>query len=157
MTIEDVIREAEGFEGREFAGPVSDAVVAAASQELGLAFPPQCAAFLRTFGAGSVASESFVGLGGPRHLDVVWLTRVLRARKSARLFPVSLVPVRSDGFGNYDCIDTTQLTSDGEFAIIEWAHDRPDAEPNHILATTYFEWFVLILQMVREVQEMPYE
>ena len=69
---------------------------------------------LLKFGAGYVTSEELIELGGAKHLDVAWLARDLRSRKAAtaKALPAMLIPVRADGFGNYDCIDTLEANCD---------------------------------------------
>lgn len=151
MNIDDLNRDIESFEDREFFGPMSDAKITEASNEIGLNFPDEYVVFLRTFGAGCVSSECFVGLGGPSHLDVVWLTKTLRGKKGRRPFPETLIPVRADGFGNYDCIDTERAGPNGECSIIEWVHDASPDAVNRVLASSYFEWFKGIIQMLRRL------
>ena len=117
------IREIQSFDEQAFVGPIQEQLVTQAEQELALRFPPEYRQFLLTFGSGSVSSESFIGLGGAQHLNIVWLTQKLRQKPILRPFPIQLLPIRTDGFGNYDCIDTSNPTSNGEYAIVEWLHD----------------------------------
>jgi SMI1-KNR4 cell-wall len=90
MTIEDVRRELSNFVEQEFKGGIAEEAINSASQAIGLPFPPEYRAFLCELGAGYVSSEEFVGLGGPKHLDVTWLTNKLRSRNS-RLIPQRLL------------------------------------------------------------------
>lgn len=152
MKLTDLIQEIGTFEETEFFGPTEIVVIDSASKELCLTFPSQYKEFLATLGSGSISSESFIGLGGPRHLNVVWLTKTLRSKTGSRTFPKYLLPIRSDGYGNYDCIDTSQPTSDDEFAIVEWLHDGSDLLKDKILANSFFEWFSLVLQMLKEIE-----
>lgn len=152
MKLQDLIQQIETFEDVEFSGSTTLEMIDSAARELNLNFPDQYKEFLIALGSGSISSESFIGLGGPRHLDVVWLTKTLRAKKGVRAFADYLLPVRSDGYGNYDCIDTSRPTADNEFAIIEWLHDGSDSQLERILATSYFEWFFSILEMLKEIE-----
>lgn len=151
MNLQELLHQIETFEEREFYGPASDRMISAASSELGLRFPAQYIEFLSALGSGSISSESFIGLCGPRHLDIVWITKTLRSKVARRSFADSLLPIRSDGYGNYDCVDCTQPTSENEFTIVEWLHDGSDLQGNRILARSYFEWFDSILKMLKEI------
>ncbi len=153
MKIEDIQKDSGEFEDSEFIGKIDDACILQAKHELGLPFPPEYGEFLKVLGSGSVSSESFIGLGGAHHLDVVWLTKTLRHKAEGRRFPKTFLPVRADGYGNHDCIDTSQPTSNGECAIVEWLHDGSDETGNRVLAKSYFEWFVSILNMLREIEQ----
>lgn len=149
MNLNEWLREVEAFE-HEFFGPIPDAAIEGASREIRLPFPPQYREFLSIVGSGSVASESFVGLGGPQYLDVVWLSKTLREKDRQKKFASSLIPLRSDGYGNYDVIDTTQPTSAGEFSIIEWRHEGSNDDPSQVLAASYFDWLESMLDLIRE-------
>src|SRR5438067_1352243 len=107
MTIDEVVQEIETFESHEFCGGVSDSLIEEACEQIGLPFPPEYRTFLKRLGCGSIASESFLGLGGERDMDVSWVTKVLRKKQGKSRFPNFMIPVRADGYGNYDCIDTT--------------------------------------------------
>lgn len=148
MKLIDIQKRLSAFDDVEFSGPNTREAVDSASQKLGLPFPPEYRVFLEAYGSGSVASESFIGIGGPRHLDVVWLRQTLMDKKGVSAFPAHFLPVRSDGFGNYDCIDTHQPTSNGELAIVEWLHDGGMDQKHRVLAPNYFDWLILILDMI---------
>jgi hypothetical protein len=96
MNINIIYRELASFDDVEFFGGVSENSVNVAEAELGLCFPPDYKIFLQEFGSGYVSSEEFIGLGGPKHLDVVWLTKELRGRSSNPL-PHRMIPLRNDG------------------------------------------------------------
>ncbi len=139
-----------GFENVDLSGGVTADAIEAASNSIGLPFPPEFIEFLSKAGAGGVESEEFIGLGGPAHLDVVNRTNRLRAKSSPGEFPKHLIPIRADGFGNYDCIDTSTPTRDGEFAVVQWLHDGGKEQEMQRLAEGYFEWVAGILKMIRE-------
>ena len=151
MNIQVVADEIQGFDEHQFVGPIQERLVAQAEKELEVTFPPEYRQFLLTLGSGSVSSESFIGMGGAKHLDIVWMTRALRQKKTERPFPTDLLPVRTDGFGNYDCVDMSHPTASGEYAIVEWLHDA-GGQKGKVLAMGYFEWFLAILQMIRDLE-----
>lgn len=150
MNLAEWLHEVEAFEDREFFGPIADARIEGASKESGLPFPPQYREFLSVVGSGSVASESFIGLGGPQYLDVVWMFKALRGKERRKKFPPTFIPLRADGYGNYDAIDTMQATSGGEFSIVEWRHEGSEADPSRVLAAGYFEWLESMLAIIKE-------
>ena len=152
MNIQDITKEIHSFDEYEFVGPIQEQLVFQAEQELTLRFPPEYRQFLLTFGSGSISSESFIGLGGAQHLNIVWLTQTLRKKPTPRPFPVELIPIRTDGFGNYDCIDTSTTSTSGEYAIVEWLHDA-GGQKGRTLAVGYFEWFRSIIQIIREIEQ----
>jgi len=153
MNLDEWLQKVSAFEDREFFGPVADAAIETASHELGLPLPAQYREFLARLGCGSVASESFIGLGGPRHLDMVWLSKTLRGKDREKRFPVGLIPVRADGYGNYDAIDTAQPTSERECAIVEWRHEGVSTDRCRVLASGYFEWLESMVAVIRQAAE----
>jgi cell wall assembly regulator SMI1 len=150
MNIKDWLHEVEKFEDREFFGPVDVAEVENASRDIGLQFPPQYRAFLEIVGSGSVGSENFIGLGGPQYLNVVWMTSTLRNKRSHKAFPPFLIPVRTDGYGNYDAIDTMHPTEFGECAIVEWRHEGSGEDKCEVLALGFFEWLASMIILIQE-------
>jgi hypothetical protein len=152
MTIEDIRRSLATFDEVQFSGGGTDVEIHRASVAIGLPFPPECREYLRTLGAGHVSSEEFIGLGGPRHLDVTWITEELRNRHPGG-FPQTMIPIRADGFGNYDCIDTTEPTHDGEFQVVEWLHGRHGAETGRVVAGSFCEWFTGLLETIRRLDK----
>lgn len=152
MNLSEWIQETEAFDDREFFGPVPNATIDSASQQIGLPFPAQYRAFLSTVGSGRVGTESFIGLGGPRDLDVRWVSEALRGKNREKPFPSYLIPVRSDGYGNYDAIDTRQPTDDGECALVEWRHEGAGGGAPRVLATSYFGWLSSMLELIREAE-----
>jgi SMI1-KNR4 cell-wall len=149
MDIEILRNELGLIDDVEFAGGVPEDSIASAEAELRVLFPPGYKTFLREFGSGYVSSEGIIGMGGPKHHDVVWMTKELRTRPSKQL-PHNLIPIRNDGFGNYDCIDTSKTSSDGEYQIVEYLHEGSSGEYRK-LADNFFDWFREILQLVRQV------
>jgi hypothetical protein len=148
MNNKELNQRLANFEIVQPSGPVSEAAMSAAEQQLGIQFPPQYRAFLSAFGCGGVDSEDFIGLGGPEHLDIVKLA--LRLRKRTNPLPARLVPLRSDGFGNYDCLDTDQPTSKGEYAIVQWNHEAGENQECERLAESFDDWFESVLMIIEE-------
>lgn len=149
MNIDEIKADLATFQDWDFNGGIAEEAIQRASSATRLAFPPQFIVFLRQLGAGYVSSEEFIGLGGPQHLDVTWITDELRNRMSSTKFPFSMIPIRNDGYGNYDCIDTSNPTNDGEFQIVVWQHDGGNNQDYQILANSYFDWMQYILNEIR--------
>ena len=148
MNKEELNQRLINFETVEPSGPVSEEAITSAERQLGIQFPPQYREFLSAFGSGGVDSEDFIGLGGAEHLDIVKLA--LRLRSRINPLPSRLLPLRGDGFGNYDCFDINQPTSGGEFAIVQWNHEAGDEQEYKPLAESFDDWFESILVMIEE-------
>lgn len=148
MNTQNIKTRLAGFDNVHFYGPVDQAAIDAAQADLGVVFPPEYRQFLSVFGCGSIESEELVGLGGPEHLNVVWLKRQLTERHKP--LPRNFLPLRSDGGGNYDCIDLGSATNNGEYAIVEWRHDGSSTSQCSVLASSYFEWFESVLRLIEE-------
>jgi antitoxin YobK len=151
MDFQQIALEIETFEAREFHGGVDDSLIDRASAAIGLPFPPTYREFLRRLGCGYVSFQEFIGLGGPDHLDVVKETLQQRERSGTSRFPLHLIPVLSDGFGNYECIDTASPTDGGEFNVVNWLHDGGDEQDCEVIAESYLAWFRSVLQMIKAV------
>jgi len=151
MSIHDIERELAVFTESNFNGGVNEEAIQQAEIALGVLFPFQYRQFLLHFGSGSVSSEEFVGLGGPKHLNVVWLANNLRNREGR--FPNCLIPLRADGYGNYDCLDTSKPKKNGEFPIVEWVHGSEASHAWKTLASSFDEWFVDLLRMIKKHDE----
>ena len=131
-------------------GVGGDAIVTAESAFTG-SFPADFVEFLKVFGTGPGRSEEFIGLGGERHLDIVDMARHLRQPSTHSSFPSHLVPVRGDGFGNYDCIDLL-ASNEVRSQLVAWVHDASERESLEVLEDGYWAWFNGILDMVVEDQ-----
>ncbi len=121
MNAEEFRDRLASYDDVDLRGPVDEAQVDEAEKALGCQLPPQYKSFLLICGSGEIGPEDFVGLGGPDHLHIVKLTSRLRNRQNP--LPENLLPLRADGFGNYDCIDLSKPTSNGECSIIQWNHE----------------------------------
>lgn len=148
MNIEDLKQRIGTFEFTDFSGPVGSDIIEDAEQSIGLPFGREYRHFLEHLGSGGVESEEFIGLGGQPHLNVVQMREDLLHKTHP--LPKHLIPLRGDGFGNYDCSDTSSPTENGEFAVVQWLHDGGSNQVHARLASSYFEWFSSILDMIQE-------
>ena len=148
MNSEELVRRLANFESVEPSGPASEALIATAEQQLGIQFPTQYRSFLATFGCGGVDSEEFIGLGGPDHLNIAKLASRLRDRTNP--LPENLLPLRGDGFGNYDCININQSTNCGEYAIVQWNHEEGEPQKLKVIAISFDQWFESVLVMLEQ-------
>ncbi|MGY8768088.1 MAG: SMI1/KNR4 family protein [Pirellulales bacterium] len=143
MDLENFKHKLEQVEFTDVFGSVLSSDVDLAESKLQVSFPSQYRDFIEKFGTVEVGSESIFGLGGLQYLDVVTVTEHLRSKKESQ-FPLHLIPIRSDGFGNYDCINT--ILSD---AIIEWSHEDNSEK---MLAKNFQDWLDGIVLLVLESQ-----
>jgi cell wall assembly regulator SMI1 len=151
MTLQDIEHELAAFTESEFSGGASEADVQEAENALGVHFPFQYRQFLLHFGSGFASSEEFVGLGGPSHLNVVWLTNKLRGREGG--FPSWLIPIHTDGYGNYDCLDITRRDQNGECPVIQWLHDGGTNPSYAVLGASFNEWLITLLRSTKKLDE----
>lgn len=136
------------FDVVDFVGPQAEETVKDAEVNLRVTFPPGYRAFLKEFGAGGVESEEIVGLGGPDHLDITKLAKRLRERTNH--LPDYLLPLRNDGFGNYDCINLDLQGADKECAIVQWNHEGGAEQDCDVISPSFSSWFEALLVMIEE-------
>ena len=148
MSIENLKQRIRTFKFADFSEPVASTEIENAQRAIGLPFGREYQQFLEHLGSGGVDSEEFIGLGGHPHLNVVQMCEDLRHR--SRPLPKHLIPLRADGFGNYDCSDTSTRTENGEFAVVRWLHDGGPDQTYERLASSYFEWFDSVLDRIQE-------
>lgn len=134
-----------------FSGGVPRTTVDAAESALGLRFPPSYVDFLRSHGSGFIEHHELIGLGGPRHLDVVEETLHLRSRSKISRFPESFIPVLGDGFGNFECLDSSKPGGSGEMPVVQWLHDGGDRQQPSVLASSYDQWIRRLVEQIRLV------
>ena len=151
IDLDRIQRELADFEFVDFHGGVPDEKILAAERAVGVSFGPEYRQFLRIFGAGAVSSEEFIGLGGPPHLDVVTIVKHLRSPSAHFSFPTTLVPLRNDGYGNYDCLDTAQDDAEMGPKVVFWQHDGGDQQDCPVLNRSYGTWLLATLAMIREL------
>ena len=140
----------ESFELYEFSGGVDTSDIEVACNLLNLPFPPEYKEFLQKLGSGYVESEGFIGLGGEQYLNILNICQILSVPSKHSSFPKYFIPISSDGYGNYDCINTNAATDNGEFEIVYWLHDGGETQNCEILARSYWEWFNSIMIEIRE-------
>ena len=127
------------------AGPASEEAVAAAEEQLGIAFPPSYRTFLRRFGRLALPSQlavvhDFVGLG-TKDDDVV--ARTLAARDQNQLAPGLVVVGLGAQANEWFCLDTQRATGE-ELPVVLF-----DAGENQLDQVFYDDFE----SMVREVLE----
>ncbi len=127
----------------DVAGPVGEADLALASTLLGLEFPLSYRAYLQTFGAGAFGTVEIYGiiagrLPGRAAPSVVWRTLDERARCG---MPHRLIPILDSGYGPLICLETTQVTADGECAVVEWSPSIGQA-PTERIADSFGAFFL---------------
>ncbi|WP_329320451.1 SMI1/KNR4 family protein [Streptomyces sp. NBC_01262] len=96
--------------------------LAAAEQELGVAFPPSYRRLIEEFGTWDIAGEEFLGVYrtpamGQRLLGSV--TETLDARNRYGM-PSSLIAVMFDGMGGLVVLDASERGRDGEHPVLVW-------------------------------------
>lgn len=128
------------------AGPASEEAVAAAEEQLGIAFPPSYRAFLRRFGHLVLPAElavvhDFVGIDSASANDVV--ARTLAAREENQLAPGLVVVGLGAQANEWFCLDTQRASGD-ELPVVLF-----DANDNQLDQVFYDDFE----SMVREVLE----
>lgn len=151
IDIEKIRRDLMDFDFVEFSGGVSEEEIKIAEETIGLQFDTEYKEFLHNFGAGGVSSEEFIGLGGPAHLDVVNMVEHLRTPSTHSPFQATLIPIRGDGYGNYDCLDSSQVHPEKGAKVVLWLHDGGEYQELKTLNSSYSEWLHATLIMIREL------
>lgn len=150
MEIQTIKRLISEFPESDFAGAVSEEAIDAASVHTKLPIKSGYRDFLRNFGCGGVESEEFIGLGGPKHLNVVDVTETLRSRKGPSGLPRHLMPILADGYGNYVCLDAEHEIVPDEPVVVFWLHDGGDNQVCERISDTYLEWLASTLMRLRD-------
>lgn len=132
---------------QEFSGGVDVGIIRSTEERLNVSFPDDYVEFLSKLGAGYASSEEFIGLGGESYLKVDSIYLDLISDENQR-FPKFLIPVRADGFGNYDCIDLKKSTN-LKSKIVFWGHGKK-SEDLVLISDGFWEWMEM---EVKEVQE----
>jgi cell wall assembly regulator SMI1 len=146
MNIDDFESAISKVEFVDLIGAVNQASIIRASQDLGITLPTQYQSFIERFGCGGVGSESIIGLGGANHLNFAFMAQLLRTKHPYE-FPATFIPIRGDGYGNYDCIDLESVNDAGEPAIVEWLHD---GGRRRLLASDFFSWLDELVDLANE-------
>lgn len=134
---------------KEFVGGVSQDVVDSAKKELGFNFPIDYVEYLTRLGCGFASSEDFIGLGGEHHIDLVHTYNRLRELTKHTQLPVNFIPLKSDGYGNYECIDVGN-SSENKSLIVFWLHDGGDEQDCEMISNGFWEWFIQELKSIQE-------
>lgn len=137
---------------KEFAEGVSPDVVNLVEKELGFNFPIDYVEYLTKLGCGFASSEDFIGLGGEPYLDMMRSYNRLREPSKHTQLPVDFVPLKSDGYGNYECIDIGNSSEDKSLIVL-WLHDGGDEQNCEVISNGLWEWFIKELESVREFDE----
>lgn len=149
MTSDQAFLLLASFNEQSFYGGVAPDLISRVQEKLGLVFPKDYVEYLSLLGAGYASSEEFFGLGGSSHLDVVEAASLLRKPSKQRSFPKHYIPLKTDGFGNYECIDTAR-SSDDKSEIVFWVHDAGDSQETELIASGFWSWFVKELESVKD-------
>lgn len=147
ITLNDIMNRTQTFAHYHFCGGVDQQAINNAATELGVIFPNQYINYLLRMGSGYVESEEFIGLGGDAHLNVIKLTNQMRCEIDS--FPFSYIPLRHDGYGNYDCIDVLRSVNCAydKCIIVEWLHDN-ELQEGRVLADSLYSWMNSILDLI---------
>ncbi len=93
-------------------GPVSDAEIHSAETDLGVVFPLEYVAFLRSYGAAVFGSKEIYGLPDtssddpPVWSSILTMTKHIRKMSDYWLDHQHLLPISSDGMDNMFYLDT---------------------------------------------------
>jgi hypothetical protein len=120
-----------------------------AEKKLTFMLPNDYLEYLTKLGCGYASSEDFLGLGGESHLDMLLTYERLRKPSGHAIFPADYIPIKPDGFGNYDCIDTSRSSAD-KGAIVFWTHDESNEQSRGIIVMGFWEWFCKELESTQE-------
>ena len=127
----------------DFLGPVSDDDLSKSSELIGLEFPPSYEAFLKQLGVGAFSDAEFYGIiankvPGTSAPSVTW--RTLDDRETAGL-PHHLVPTMSSGYGPLFCLDASNRSDDGEYAVVLWKPSADESNPPQLIADSFADFF----------------
>ncbi len=134
--------------GFEFNEGVSNKEINNAEFKFRGKFPEDYRHFLSNFGCGYVSSEEFIGLGGDLHLNIIHVREEQR-RMFPRHFGENLIPIRSDGFGNYDCIDLS-LSNPKMSQIVFWSRESNELD---LIGWGYWLWFDQMLDIIEDAEK----
>jgi hypothetical protein len=125
----------------EIGGGASEEDVERFARETGLTPPPTFREFLLRVGWASVGANEYFGLGQrvPRYLDLKVVVQEERERFQRGL-PPGLLPIRTDGGGNFYALDTNRIVGD-EAPVVFVEHGRPDA-PTSLVGSGYSDWLI---------------
>lgn len=130
------------------AGPASEEAVAAAEEQLGIAFPPSYRTFLRRFGQLALPAQlavvhDFLGIGPTD--DVV--SRTLAARDKNQLAPGLVVVGLGAQESEWFCLDTARATGD-ELPVVLF-----DARDNQLDQVFYDDFEAMVREVLEFVED----
>lgn len=149
MNFENAESALDGIQERYFIGGVSRDAVSLVEKGFDLEFPADYVEYLTNLGCGFASSEDFLGLGGEPHLDVVRTYNRLREHSKHTQLPANYVPLKPDGYGNYECIDVGN-SSGGKSLIVLWLHDGGDEQKCQVIADGFWRWFTKEIESIQE-------
>ncbi|MBL9088959.1 MAG: SMI1/KNR4 family protein [Planctomycetia bacterium] len=110
--------------------------LASIERELGVQILGGYLRFLLQFGFASMASLEIYGVGGPKFLDVVVMTKSER-QEMASSMPIDLIPFCADGGGDHHCI---RCDGSPEPVVVFWSHDARPEDAVDFEAPSFAEW-----------------
>jgi hypothetical protein len=137
VEIERAVELLNGMREQGFGPGAAREAIVSLQDEIRHTLPADYVEYLVEFGCGFASSEDFLGLGGPLHLDASHVRRQLREVPTSQL-PQDLLPVRPDGYGNYDCIDLSRSTRERS-TIVFWRHEVES--DSQVVGSGFWEWF----------------
>jgi len=135
------------FPDSKFNGKTTNEDITRAEQFFGKKFPEDFRQYLCAFGSGYISSEEFLGIGPNLHENIDFVADRLRIPSGYSNFPPNLIPLRTDGMGNYDCIDLNK--SNNEIScVVEWIHDIEEQGNCRILTYGFWKWMNKMLDVI---------
>jgi len=142
MSIENMTTTIERLLDKDLGDGASMDAIQTAERELGVKFPNDYEAYLRTYGWARLIYDELYGIGDsvPSHLNLTMNT--LRERTDFRpCLPNHLVPVMPDGAGNHYCLDLSK-TESGACPVVFWDHDEAEDQTPRIVGKSFSDWIV---------------
>lgn len=134
---------------QEFSGGIALELIRGIEETLNLRFPDDYVEYLAKLGCGFASSEDFLGMGGEPYLDMVRTYKRLREISKNAQLPLDFIPLKPDGYGNYECIDIARSSKDKSL-IVFWLHDGGNDQNCEVISTGFWDWFVEEVESIRE-------
>ena len=147
MGIERALKLLHGLREQAFGPGAAREAIVSLQEGIGHKLPADYVEYLVELGSGFASSEDFLGLGGPPHLDAIHVRQRLRETPASSQLPDHLLPVRPDGYGNYDCIDLSRSTAE-QSTIVFWRHES--ASESQTVKSGFWDWFCDQLESLRD-------
>ncbi|MFD5325422.1 SMI1/KNR4 family protein [Streptomyces sp. NPDC127092] len=96
--------------------------VAAAENELGMAFPTSYRLLIKEFGTWDIAGEEFLGVYQTSAMGSKLLGSVAETLDARRRYgmPSDLIAVMFDGMGGLVVLDSSRVDQEGEYPVLVW-------------------------------------